>query len=103
MSLIADRRAYFLFMLSLCPFINAQTINQNNHTSGIASHYKIAENYQLLGGKSQLEFRAEIVCGQTIIICLCVQLQWITFPKVGFPENKSTTNFNLLHVNLIFR
>lgn len=63
MSLIADRRAYFLFMLSLCPFINSQTINQKNHMSGITSDYKIAENYQLLGGKSQLEFRAEIVCG----------------------------------------
>lgn len=50
MSLIVHWPAYFLFM-NLCTFINALTINPNDRITGISNHYKIVENYQLLGGK----------------------------------------------------
>jgi hypothetical protein len=51
MSLIEDWRTFFLFTLSLLPFINSLNIIQKNHT-GFTTNYKTAEKYQLLGGES---------------------------------------------------
>jgi hypothetical protein len=51
-----DWRAYALCILSFCPFINNFNISHqpHNHTTDMESHYKYAEKYQLLGGKSAL-------------------------------------------------
>lgn len=103
MSLIADWRAYALLMLSLCPFINSQSINQNDHSGGITDRYKIAEKYQLLGGKSdRLEFRVAncLRSSRNHLLMCAITIKYFSLRLRKFSISSDS---NLLPVNLMFR